>query len=41
MGRGGPEEPEIVRGDEIEINPEFLLEQSNKGVHNMSFKVFS
>ncbi len=36
MGRGGPEEPEIVRGDEIEINPEYLLEQSNKGVHAAS-----
>ena len=36
MGRGGPEEPEIVHGDEIEINPEFLLEQSNKGVHAAS-----
>lgn len=36
MGRGGPEEPEIVHGDEIEISPEFLLEQSEKGVHAAS-----
>ena len=36
MGRGGPEEPEIVHGDQLEIKPEFLLEQSNKGVHAAS-----
>ncbi|MDR0900857.1 MAG: 2,3-diphosphoglycerate synthetase [Methanobrevibacter sp.] len=36
MGRGGPEKPEIVHGDEIEITPEFLMEQSNKGVHAAS-----
>ncbi|WP_409201072.1 2,3-diphosphoglycerate synthetase [Methanobrevibacter sp. DSM 116169] len=36
MGRGGPEEPEIVRGDELKITPEFLLEQSNKGIHAAS-----
>lgn len=36
MGRGGPREPEIVHGDEIEISPEFLLEQSEKGVHAAS-----
>lgn len=36
MGRGGPEEPEIVHGNEIEIIPEFLLEQSEKGVHAAS-----
>ncbi|KZX16409.1 2,3-diphosphoglycerate synthetase [Methanobrevibacter curvatus] len=36
MGRGGPAEPEVVRGDEIEITPEFLMEQSNKGVHAAS-----
>lgn len=36
MGRGGPEEPEIVHGENIEISPEFLLEQSNKGVHAAS-----
>lgn len=36
MGRGGPEEPEIVRGDELKITPQFLLEQSEKGVHAAS-----
>lgn len=36
MGRGGPEEPEIVRGDKIEITPQFLMEQSDKGVHAAS-----
>lgn len=36
MGRGGPEEPEIVKGNELEITPEFLLEQSNKGIHAAS-----
>lgn len=36
MGRGGPEEPEIVRGDLIEITPQYLMEQSNKGVHAAS-----
>lgn len=36
MGRGGPEKPEIIRGDKLEINPEFLLEQSEKGVHAAS-----
>lgn len=36
MGRGGPEEPEIVRGDEMEITPQFLMEQSNKGIHAAS-----
>ena len=36
MGRGGPEEPEIVHGEELEITPEFLLEQSQNGVHAAS-----
>ncbi len=36
MGRGGPKEPEIVHGEELEITPEFLLEQSQKGVHAAS-----
>ena len=36
MGRGGPEEPEIVHGEELEINAEFLLAQSEKGVHAAS-----
>lgn len=36
MGRGGPAEPEIVHGDKIEITPEYLMEQSDKGVHAAS-----
>lgn len=36
MGRGGPEEPEIVRGDQIQITPQFLMEQSDKGIHAAS-----
>ena len=36
MGRGGPEEPEIVHGEELEISAECLLEQSEKGVHAAS-----
>lgn len=36
MGRGGPEEPEIVHGEKLEINAQFLLEQSEKGVHAAS-----
>jgi cyclic 2,3-diphosphoglycerate synthetase len=36
MGRGGPEKPEIVRGDQIEITPQYLMEQSDKGIHAAS-----
>ena len=36
MGRGGPEEPEIVHGEKLKINAKFLLEQSEKGVHAAS-----
>jgi cyclic 2,3-diphosphoglycerate synthetase len=36
MGRGGPEKPEIVRGDLIKLTPEYLMEQSDKGVHAAS-----
>ena len=36
MGRGGPEEPEIVHGEELEITAQYLLEQSEKGVHAAS-----
>ncbi len=36
MGRGGPEEPEIVHGEELEISAEFLLEKSQSGVHAAS-----
>lgn len=36
MGRGGPEEPEVVHGDTFEITPKFLMEQSEKGIHAAS-----
>ncbi len=36
MGRGGPEHPEIVHGDKIELTPQYLMEQSDKGVHAAS-----
>lgn len=36
MGRGGPEIPEIVRGDEIELTPQYLMEQSDMGKHAAS-----
>lgn len=36
MGRGGPETPEIVHGDKIEITPEFLIKQADKGIHAAS-----
>ena len=36
MGRGGPPEPEVVRGDELEITPSYLLDMSERGVHASS-----
>ncbi|MDO5852053.1 MAG: 2,3-diphosphoglycerate synthetase [Methanobacteriaceae archaeon] len=36
MGRGGPENPEIVHGEKIELTPKYLIEQSDKGVHAAS-----
>ncbi|HII61504.1 2,3-diphosphoglycerate synthetase [Pyrococcus horikoshii] len=36
MGRGGPESPEVIRGDLMEITPEFLVEVSEKGRHAAS-----
>jgi len=36
MGRGGPETPEIVRGDKIKLTPQYLMEQSNLGKHAAS-----
>ncbi|AEH25110.1 2,3-phosphoglycerate synthetase [Pyrococcus yayanosii] len=36
MGRGGPEKPELIRGDEMKITPEFLLEVAEKGRHAAS-----
>ena len=36
MGRGGPKDPQLLRGEEIDINPEYLLSLSNKGLHASS-----
>ncbi|MDK2782557.1 MAG: cyclic 2,3-diphosphoglycerate synthase [Thermococcaceae archaeon] len=36
MGRGGPEEPEIIEGDKIEITPEFLVKIAESGKHAAS-----
>lgn len=36
MGRGGPETPEVVRGDKIKLTPQYLMEQSNLGKHAAS-----
>jgi cyclic 2,3-diphosphoglycerate synthetase len=36
MGRGGPAEPEIIRGDHIELTPSYLLRQVDEGKHAAS-----
>lgn len=36
MGRGGPNEPEILHGEKIKIEAEYLLNQSEKGKHAAS-----
>ncbi|WP_148882031.1 2,3-diphosphoglycerate synthetase [Thermococcus aciditolerans] len=36
MGRGGPEEPELIEGDKFEITPEFLLKLAESGKHAAS-----
>lgn len=36
MGRGGPAEPELIRGAEIEITPEYLLSVARQGRHASS-----
>jgi cyclic 2,3-diphosphoglycerate synthase len=36
MGRGGPEEPVVLRGDEIELTPDHLLTMANDGKHAAS-----
>lgn len=36
MGRGGPAEPEIIRGDHVELTPSYLLAQTNSGKHAAS-----
>jgi len=36
MGRGGPEKPQLLKGSEIEITPQFLLSLNEKGFHASS-----
>ncbi|MFX0091212.1 MAG: 2,3-diphosphoglycerate synthetase [Candidatus Hodarchaeota archaeon] len=36
MGRGGPPEPELVKGREINFSPTYLIEQSKLGKHACS-----
>lgn len=36
MGRGGPEEPEVLRGDEIDLTPADLLALADQGKHAAS-----
>lgn len=36
MGRGGPPEPEVLRGDEISLEPADLLEMADAGKHAAS-----
>ena len=36
MGRGGPEEPELIDGEKLEITPEFLLRIAESGRHAAS-----
>ena len=36
MGRGGPEEPELIEGDKFEITPQFLLRLAESGKHAAS-----
>jgi len=36
MGRGGPEEPEIIEGNKLEITPDFLVKVAESGKHAAS-----
>jgi len=36
MGRGGPPEPELIRGDEIALTPDMLLQFAREGKHAAS-----
>lgn len=36
MGRGGPEKPQVLKGSEIKITPDYLLSISRKGLHASS-----
>jgi cyclic 2,3-diphosphoglycerate synthetase len=36
MGRGGPEEPEVILPEDVELTPDFLLEKALSGTHAAS-----
>ncbi|MBN2073712.1 MAG: 2,3-diphosphoglycerate synthetase [Actinobacteria bacterium] len=36
MGRGGPGEPRVMKGSEVEITPRYLLDLSRSGIHASS-----
>jgi len=36
MGRGGPKDPQLLKGEEININPQYLLSLVSKGLHASS-----
>ena len=36
LSRGGPNKPEILRGDQIQLKPEFFLDMQSKGFHAAS-----
>jgi cyclic 2,3-diphosphoglycerate synthetase len=36
MGRGGPKKPQLIKGDEIDIDAGYLLELNKKGLHASS-----
>jgi len=36
MGRGGPEHPQVIKGSQTNITPEFLLKLSRSGLHASS-----
>jgi cyclic 2,3-diphosphoglycerate synthase len=36
MGRGGPAEPEVLRGDQMEVDPKALLDMADQGKHAAS-----
>ncbi len=36
MGRGGPKEPQVIKGQDIDITPDFLLDLNSRGFHASS-----
>lgn len=36
MGRGGPPQPELIQGEDIDLTPNFLLNELNQGKHAAS-----